>query len=277
MRYLRCGLVTLGCTAWATGLAGETVEPKILSAAIQQIKEGDFEAGLVTIDDAIRQLEGSAQQSRDLLARAYLYQGVALLELEQADLARTKLLRAAELDSRRQLDPTEFSARVIRAFERARQEVLARGKRSGKTVPLLVAGGAAAAGLGVALAVKGSKSADPTVDLRLNGQHGGSFSCTSGLFFTISVTNPGDALPIERFSLNFTALSPQCQSHDAPVDGLVGRTVAAGATEEARRIDLAGDLCRTSGHSPGCQWRASVLVTTGAGTLGDQLEFSTTP
>jgi hypothetical protein len=114
------------------------------------------------------------------LAQAYLYLGVAYLELDQEALARGKFAQALVRAPEMRLDPSEFSPQVIRIFETTRQEALAtrandqkvappsttgaatEGERRGRSaVPWLILGGAAVAG-GVALAAGGSAATAPS-------------------------------------------------------------------------------------------------------------------
>jgi hypothetical protein len=103
------------------------------------------------------------------LAAAYLYLGIAYLELDQELLARAKFREALGVAAGLRLDPRQFSAQVIRVFETTREALRsepaattlppARKKRS--AVPfLLVGGGAAAAGVALA-AGGGSSSSNP--------------------------------------------------------------------------------------------------------------------
>jgi hypothetical protein len=139
-----------------------------LLAGITLVREGDFEAAVLRLDAAVRRLEAGGP--RPDLARAYLYLGIAYLELEQESVARGKFIEAAGHDPKLTLDPREFSAQVIRSFEAARQ-VAAQNRPPAASVPrtaspaspeqkrrsaapLLIVGGAAAAA-GVALAAGG--------------------------------------------------------------------------------------------------------------------------
>jgi len=158
-----------------------------LAAGIALVEEGDFEGAVVKLDAAVRQLEAEGADAE--VARAYLYLGVAYLELDQGALARGKFAQALTRQPAMRLDPREFSAQVIRTFEATRQEMPpaepARDKKpaavllpSGEAaedrrkrrsaLPFILLGGAAAAG-GVALASSGgaptpspSPSATPT-------------------------------------------------------------------------------------------------------------------
>jgi hypothetical protein len=124
---------------------------------IRQVEQGDFETAVVTLDSAIKRLDG--QPGRQALAQNALLQvGVAFVALEQRDAAKARFRRALELDPRLRLRPDAFSPKVIGVFEQARVEQAAAappktGGGSSKSL-VLVGLGAAAAG-GVVLATRG--------------------------------------------------------------------------------------------------------------------------
>lgn len=151
-----------------------------LAAGIDLVQEGDFENAVVKLDAAVRGLEAAGHTAE--AAQAYLYLGVAYLELDQEALARGKFAQALARQPQMSLDPGEFSPQVIRTFEATRQEALppeatvrpssdppaqksegAEQRKKGRSaVPYLILGGAAAAAGGVALASGGSPSASPS-------------------------------------------------------------------------------------------------------------------
>ena len=139
--------------------------------------------------------------------------------------------------------------------------------------------GAAVVALCVAGACGGAPpaptAASPTVDLTLNGQKSGNFSCAGGMFFVTTLANStAGPIHVDGLLLNLTSLSPACLSHPAPIGGIVDIDVAAGTTREIRRVDLGGDLCSPPFGQPGCDWRAKAVLTTTLGTLGDEIPFS---
>jgi len=154
----------------------------VLAAGIALVKEGDFEGAVIELDAAVRQLQ--AQGAAAEVARAYLYLGVAYLELDQEALARGKFAQALTRQPVMRLDPREFSAQVIRTFEATRQamppvepardrdktaagvlptsgEAAENRRKRRSALPFILLGGAAAAG-GVTLASKGGSSTTPT-------------------------------------------------------------------------------------------------------------------
>src|SRR5262249_33444419 len=134
---------------------------------IALVDQGDFEAAVVALDAALRDLQGrpAADEQRAL---ANLYLGVAYLELDQEVTSRAKFRAALRLQPALRLAPDRFSPQVIRTFEAVRLEAAAApaavGPASGRprsapspspspqrrrsAVPfLLIGGGAAAAGV----------------------------------------------------------------------------------------------------------------------------------
>jgi len=176
----------------------------------------------------------------------------------------------------------------------ARPAPQAAEKKGGSTALLVVGGGAAAALVG-ALALGGgggdtggggvqatttttTTTLPPLADLRVNGDKSGTLSCGGPLVFTIGVLNRTMVeLRIDSFGLNLTALAGACTSHAAPVDGTAfsPRAIPPGTGAEIRRFDLSGNLCSRPLGRQQCSWRAALQVNTGAGALGDTIEFST--
>ena len=132
-----------------------------LAAGIRQVDEGDFEGAVATLGPVADRL--SARGGHDA-AQACLYLGIAELALDQGDAARARFREALAHEPSLRLGPDRFSPKVIAAFEEARREREAQtraaapeakpeaGKsHTGRTV--LMAGAAAAAGVGILYAV----------------------------------------------------------------------------------------------------------------------------
>jgi hypothetical protein len=114
------------------------------------------------------------------------------------------------------------------------------------------------------------------VDLSLNDQKMGAFSCSEGLFFAVDVANPSsDAARLERLSVRFTPTEGPCQQFDAPVQAALSLSLEAGGRVQARRFDAAGQICQPPYGEPGCAWTATAEVTSDQGTERDQLGFLT--
>jgi len=127
-----------------------------LVAGIQQVKEGDFEGAVVTLEAVVRRLQGRPDRSKDL-AQAALHLGMAQLALDQRSAAKQSFREALSADGSLRLTPDQYSPKVIALLEEARREVRPEASRpskggGGKKWPfvLLGAGGAAAAGIAIA-------------------------------------------------------------------------------------------------------------------------------
>ncbi|HET7293635.1 MAG TPA: tetratricopeptide repeat protein [Vicinamibacteria bacterium] len=133
-----------------------------LAQGIQQVREGDFEAAVVTLEAAASRLEGQTGRKGEA-AQARVHLGVARVGLGNLDAARGEFRSALRLDPALRVTEAEFSPKVVRAFEAARQEVAAQAepapRRSSRT-PWIV-GALGAAGAGIAIAASGGDSAPP--------------------------------------------------------------------------------------------------------------------
>lgn len=142
------------------------LEASDLATGIRQVKDGDFETAILTLDAAIRGLTATQERSGDL-AKAYLYLGVAYVGLGQEALAKSKFRLALGQQRDLRLADDEFPAKVVRIFEAAReaQEAVAASERDAKRsrgkggLILLGLGGVTAAG--IAVAVTGERSNAP--------------------------------------------------------------------------------------------------------------------
>jgi hypothetical protein len=169
----------------AEGVLAQSLAPDAdLEAGIRQVKEGDFETAVVTLDRVALRLAGDPARGKDR-AQASLYLGVALVALDQRESAKARFKEAVELDHDMRLTPDRFSPKVITAFEEARREAAAEaarsapesGKKRGSRTPWLVGLGVAAVG-GVVLATRGE------------GQSAGSFALVNARFGTPVVVCP---------------------------------------------------------------------------------------
>lgn len=158
----------LATTLVATEAPGDlaTAKDAEVRSGIGLVQEGDFEAALPKLDAAVRRLSAAPQPGPDL-AVAYLYLGIAYLELDQELVARAKFREAIGVVPELRLDPGQFSAQVIRVFETTREALrseppattLAPAHKKRSAIPfLLVGGGAAAAGVAIAAGGGGDSS-----------------------------------------------------------------------------------------------------------------------
>lgn len=171
-----------------------------LATGIRQIKEGDFEAALVTLDAVVRQLQSEPEREQEL-AQAYLYLGSAYVGLGSETLARTKFRLALQSDPGLHPSPEEFSAKVRRIFEAAREaergaelnQKAARKRRGKGGLILLGVGGAAAAGLAVTLTHERDNT-PPTAAIAFSPE-GQAIKTVTNVTFTASGADAdGDAL-----------------------------------------------------------------------------------
>jgi hypothetical protein len=162
--------------------------PADLLAGIALVRDGDFEGAVLKLDGAIRAMEAAPRPPADL-STAYLYLGVAYLELDQEMSARARFRQALAKDPALRLDPRQFSPQVIRVFDATRAEgpgapapsptpratatappvsaAPPAGKKGSKKplLFLLLGGGAAAAGVAAAAGGGGGGTSVPaTVD-----------------------------------------------------------------------------------------------------------------
>jgi len=171
--------VTVALLSGAHDLGAQAPKPDPdVAAGIQQVEEGDFDAAILTLDNAARRLAADPTRVRDL-SQAYLYLGIAYVGKGHEAAAKAKFREAVSRIKDLSLSPDKFPPKVIDLFEAARdeasralpdpapavkpaakpQEASAKKGGSGKTVLLVALGGAAAGG--VALAAKGSDSSRP--------------------------------------------------------------------------------------------------------------------
>ena len=147
-------------------LPGQAADPE-LAAGLRQVREGDFEGAVVTLDAVARRLAADKSRRPDLL-EAYVSLGVALIALDQRTAAKDRFRLALALDPKLELSAARYSPKVLGAFAEARRdltaEVAARAakekaeakpKGGSSKLPLILLGGAGAAAGVVVLATKG--------------------------------------------------------------------------------------------------------------------------
>jgi ankyrin repeat protein len=98
---------------------GPALDPE-LEAGIRQVDEGNFEAGIVKLDAVARRLKAGGNKPLQL-SRAYLYLGIAHLQLSQEQAARARFVEAVKSDNNLKLSEYEFPPPVIRVFEEAKR------------------------------------------------------------------------------------------------------------------------------------------------------------
>jgi hypothetical protein len=152
-----------------------------LALGIRQVRQGDLDAALITLDGVVKRLSAQKGQSKEL-ARAYTYLAIAYVGLAQQERAKSKFLEAWRADNSLTLSPEEFPPSIIEFFEQAKRageeearaapvmppkapqaaQASPQGKGRSAKLPLIL-GAAAVAGGGIALlAASGGDSGTPT-------------------------------------------------------------------------------------------------------------------
>jgi hypothetical protein len=138
-------------------LPAQSADPE-LAQGVRQVREGDFEGAVATLESVVRRLSSAPERSRDLV-QAYVNLGVAYVALDQRDVARSRFGEALARDRNLKLSAAEYSPKVLAVFEEARQQARPSGQgRKGSKTPYVIAGAAAAAAAGVVLATRGSNA-----------------------------------------------------------------------------------------------------------------------
>ncbi len=197
-----------------------------LARGVAMVKDGDFENAVTPLSVAIQALTPELSRRQDL-ARAYLYLGVAYLELGQELEARGKFREVLRNDPKLRPSPREFSAQVQRVFEAERLAAEPRKKRNLLPFVLVLGGGAASAGVAVAA----SGGADPppssiaatTAPTTSPSGGGGTTSTTTtlaggpGATTTTTSTLPSSSTTTTTStSTTTTTLPPACQYSLSP-------------------------------------------------------------
>jgi len=168
-------------------------EEAAMVEAVVLVNEGDFEAALLKLDEAVRRLQAAPPPQRGL-PMAHVYLGICHLELERQAAAKQSFRTAQCLDPALRLDPRSFSPQVLREFAAARdpdcRQVAAAGKGgSGKPLLYVLGGGGAIAGVALA-AGGGGGQAGPTAPPTTAPIAGGVTTTTSTTMGTAPSTSP---------------------------------------------------------------------------------------
>lgn len=92
-----------------------------LTQGVAQIRAGDFQGALLTLDTLVNRLSSEPGRSKDL-AQAYVYLGYAHAGLNQDTQAKVKFQNALAHDPSLRLGTEEFPPKVIRLFGEARAQ-----------------------------------------------------------------------------------------------------------------------------------------------------------
>jgi hypothetical protein len=142
-------------------LAGPSPSGTDIRDGIRQVDEGDLEAAVLTLTDALGRPEASQVPEKER-ALAYVYLGMAQLGLGRSDPARASLRYAWSLNQGAPLDAKRFPPRVVRLYDEVGAEVRARTRTTRSSRSLAILGTAAGVGLGaVAIAAGGSSTPPP--------------------------------------------------------------------------------------------------------------------
>ena len=291
-------MVALVAMAWSAGaVAADDVDLE-LGRGIELVQRGEFENAVTVLDAASRRLAARGTAPRDL-ARAYAYLAVAYLGLNHEQTAKAKFMEALAADRTLKLDAGEFSPRIVEMFLEAKRAMTSPSGEAGKSrSPVLIIGGVAAVGAGVALAAAGgggggdgptttAPSTTPPISgsvivaMTVNEQTSGTVSCRAGLFFRIRVSNSMAAIvALNRLDILFTSATTGCITHQSPINGLpmlVSSLSPGSVSILVRQADLAGDLCSPPNGVPGCTWLAHATLSTSVGSYTSDIQFATTP
>lgn len=159
--------------AWPGSSALSQTEPEpTLELGIQQVKDGNFQGGIFTLDRVIRSLGATDPAKAKDLSRAHLYTGIAYVGLGQEDPAKAAFREALKYDKDLRLSEKDHSPRVVRVFEAARLEKtksvlqpprqVAKKAGIGTAGVLVLVGGALAAG-GVLATRGGEETVSETI------------------------------------------------------------------------------------------------------------------
>jgi hypothetical protein len=140
-----------------------------LARGVRQVREGEFEAALSTLDQATRRLAAEKAPAGDV-SRAYVYLAITYIGLAQVEMAKSKFLDALAADGALELSAREFPASIVEMFAAVKKESGAHApsprpasapvasaaapRKGGSKLPLVLAG---VGGAGAVVAVAASK------------------------------------------------------------------------------------------------------------------------
>lgn len=179
MRKALSLLLALGLVSVPAPLSAQTSDPDV-TRGIAQVDEGDYDAAILTLDNAARRLAQDPKRAGDL-SQAYLYLGIAYMGKGHEAAAKAKFRAAIGQIKDLTLSPQKFPPKVIDMFEAAKAETAqaagpaapatatpkpaaAPKKKGGSGKVILIVGGLAAAAAIAAAAggAGGGGSAAPT-------------------------------------------------------------------------------------------------------------------
>jgi hypothetical protein len=246
-----------GSKAAAVALAASLLSPAAVGAVSEQeldrgiflVKSGDFEAAVTPLTSVIQELTPDLRRRPDL-SRAYLFLGVAYLELGQELEARGKFREALRNDPKLSLSPGEFSAQVMRVFETERAVIQPKKKKVLLPLFLVLGGGAATAGV---VAAADNSGGSPTTSLRA-----GSITTTTlgtGSGSTTTTTTLTGSTTTTTSSTTTTSTTTTSTTTSTTMPAPCTYVLAPDKT-----IGLAGGtgVCNVTVSSPSCPWSVEV-------------------
>ena len=216
MQRVLAACLALALAAPAGAQAPVVSDPDVVQG-IRQVEDGDYDAAILTLDNAARRLSADPTRAREL-SQAYLYLGVAYVGKGHEAAAKSKFREAVLQLRDLTLSPEKFPPKVIDLFEAAREEVAkapapqpsvapapaAKGGGGGKKW-LIVGGLGAAAAAGVAIAAGGGDSGGGTTVDVFNGNLS-TAQPTAERFF-------GPAQAAGQWQLSITWANPDSEVH----------------------------------------------------------------
>jgi hypothetical protein len=157
-----------------TAAEAAATDPEVVKG-IQLVDDGEFDAAILTLDNAARRLAAEPSKAREL-SQAYLYLGIAYVGKGHEAAAKAKFREALQQIKDITLSPDKYPPKVIDVFEAARSESTQAAKTAPPTAAkpaektgggskkgiLIGVGVAAAAGVGIAVAAGGGGGGSAT-------------------------------------------------------------------------------------------------------------------
>lgn len=267
VRRLRiaCSLGLLLALAGTAAAQPASKHPEVVKG-VKQVEDGEYDAAIVTLDNAVRTLSKAGAGHGNDLARAYLYLGVAYLGKGMEASAKARFREALGHVQDLSLSADKFAPKVIEAFEKAkdetRQTAKGGGGGGGSKTPLLIGGGVVVAGGAAALALGGGGDGGDGGD---SGTPGGPVQTFSGTIggagresssHVVTPTKSGTMEVNVSWQTPTLQLTLACQENDppyTPCDGQLtrptGTSVRLSARVQAKQYLLSVGNFQTSSES----------------------------
>jgi putative NIF3 family GTP cyclohydrolase 1 type 2 len=253
-----------------------------IALGVRQVEEGDFAAAVATLEPAMARLRGDPTRVRRLV-QADIKLAVAHTALDHTAQAVQAFAEALSLDPNLRLEETQFSPKVLRALETAREQAARRSgtpvrKSSSGRKAAIIGGSLAVAGTAAALALRGGSTSAPT----FSGARFGTPArdCPNGsdnvhLPFTILVeaSNPsGDPVPINSVTTVVTIEVSPSFPGEIGFPSSQASTVVPSSVPAKQNVTLQISsfiICGNGEGDPGRfnEWSGRVTLTTPAGVV----------